>query len=135
MIRLKIPSSALIAYLYNIKDDTLCLRLQFVAVRESLKADGNLDRIKAEMRTEVIKLLDCSSKENKSKTVEPSHDIVFLNELVREYLDWMGYKYSSTVFIAGILFYGIYTTMYILSFNNSDRFIRCEIIVSLKISR
>lgn len=69
------------------------------AVRDSLKADGNLDRIKAEMRTEVIKLLDSSSKENKSKTAEP-HDIVFLNELVREYLDWMDYKYSSTVFIA-----------------------------------
>lgn len=53
------------------------------------------------MRTEVIKLLDCSSKENKSKIVKPTHDIIFLNELVREYLDWMGYKYSSTVFIAG----------------------------------
>ncbi|GAB1862657.1 Centrosomal protein 43 [Camponotus japonicus] len=70
------------------------------AVRESLKAEGDLNRIKAEMRTEVIKLLDCSSKENKSKIVKPSHDIIFLNELVREYLDWMGYKYSSTVFIA-----------------------------------
>ncbi|KAL6421746.1 centrosomal protein 20 isoform X2 [Cataglyphis hispanica] len=69
------------------------------AVRESLKADGDLDRMKAEMRTEVIKLLDCSSKENK-KIVKPSHDIILLNELVREYLDWMGYKYSSTVFIA-----------------------------------
>ncbi|XP_050465053.1 centrosomal protein 20 isoform X1 [Cataglyphis hispanica] len=68
-------------------------------VRESLKADGDLDRMKAEMRTEVIKLLDCSSKENK-KIVKPSHDIILLNELVREYLDWMGYKYSSTVFIA-----------------------------------
>ncbi|XP_020290565.1 lisH domain-containing protein FOPNL [Pseudomyrmex gracilis] len=70
------------------------------AVRESLKADGDLDRIKAEMRTEVIKLLDGSSKESKLKTVNPSHDIVFLNELIREYLDWMGYKYSSTVFTA-----------------------------------
>ncbi|XP_014472573.1 PREDICTED: lisH domain-containing protein FOPNL [Dinoponera quadriceps] len=70
------------------------------AVRESLKADGELDRIKAEMRTEVIKLLDCSSKDSKSKTVKPTHDIIVLNELVREYLDWMGYKYSSTVFIA-----------------------------------
>lgn len=73
----------------------------YLAVRESLKADGDLDRIKAEMRTEVIKLLDCSSKESKVKTIKPSHDIVFLNELIREYLDWMGYKYSSTVFTAG----------------------------------
>ncbi|XP_011865357.1 PREDICTED: lisH domain-containing protein FOPNL [Vollenhovia emeryi] len=70
------------------------------AVRESLKADGNLDRMKAEMRTEVMKLLDCSGKESKSRTVKAPHDIVFVNELVREYLDWMGYKYSSTVFIA-----------------------------------
>jgi len=69
--------------------------------------------MKAEMRTEVIKLLDYSSKENKSNTIKPSHDIVFLNELVREYLDWMGYKYSSTVFIAGTLFYEMYIYIYI----------------------
>jgi len=68
--------------------------------------------MKAEMRTEVIKLLDYSSKENKSNTIKPSHDIVFLNELVREYLDWMGYKYSSTVFIAGTLFYEMYIYIY-----------------------
>lgn len=54
------------------------------------------------MRTKVIKLLDCSSKDSKSKITKPSHDITFLNELIREYLDWMGYKYSSTVFIAGM---------------------------------
>ncbi|KAG7209617.1 hypothetical protein KM043_011270 [Ampulex compressa] len=69
------------------------------AVRESLKADGELARIKAEMRTEVIKLLDNSGKERMNVS-KPSHDIVLLNELIREYLDWMGYKYSSTVFIA-----------------------------------
>ncbi|KAG7209618.1 hypothetical protein KM043_011270 [Ampulex compressa] len=65
------------------------------AVRESLKADGELARIKAEMRTEVIKLLDNSGKERMNVS-KPSHDIVLLNELIREYLDWMGYKYSST---------------------------------------
>lgn len=54
------------------------------------------------MRTEVIKLLDNSNKENKTKLPKPPLDIVFLNELIREYLDWMGYKYSSTVFISGI---------------------------------
>ncbi|KAK9301623.1 hypothetical protein QLX08_006057 [Tetragonisca angustula] len=71
-----------------------------INVRESLKADGELGRIKAEMRTEVIKLLDNSNKENKTKLPKPPLDIVFLNELIREYLDWMGYKYSSTVFIS-----------------------------------
>lgn len=81
--------------------DTL-IKFISTAVRESLKADGDLGRIKAEMRTEVIKLLDNSNKENKTKLPKPPLDIVFLNELIREYLDWMGYKYSSTVFISGI---------------------------------
>lgn len=70
------------------------------AVTESLKADGELGRIKAKVRTEVIKLLDNSNKGNKMKLPKPSQDIVFINELIREYLDWMGYKYSSTVFIS-----------------------------------
>lgn len=88
------------------------------------------------MRTEVIKLLDCSSKENK-KIVKPSHDIILLNELVREYLDWMGYKYSSTVFIAGILCYFreyiyIYTYMCHHIKNDNRNCIKCKIIFLLK---
>ncbi|XP_076756821.1 centrosomal protein 20 isoform X2 [Xylocopa sonorina] len=70
------------------------------AVRDSLKAGGELGRIKAEMRTEVIKLLDNSNKGSKIKFPKPSLDIIFLNELIREYLDWMGYMYSSTVFVS-----------------------------------
>ena len=68
------------------------------AVRESLKAGGELSRMKAEMCTEVIKLLDNLNKGNKAKLPKQSQDIILLNELIREYLDWMGYKYSSTVF-------------------------------------
>lgn len=71
-------------------------------MRESLKADGELCRIKAEMRTKVINLLDNSSKGNKAKFPKQSQDTMLLNELIREYLDWMGYKYSSTVFTSGI---------------------------------
>ncbi|XP_066591044.1 centrosomal protein 20 [Prorops nasuta] len=70
------------------------------AVRESLKSDGQLGRMKAEMCTEVIKLLDNSNKGNKSKTPRMPTDMLFTNELIREYLDWIGYKYSSTVFEA-----------------------------------
>lgn len=72
------------------------------AVRESLKAGGELSRMKAEMCTEVIKLLDNLNKGNKAKLPKQSQDIILLNELIREYLDWMGYKYSSTVFTSGI---------------------------------
>lgn len=68
------------------------------AVKESLRASGELGRIKAEMRTEVIKLLDKSSGKGNSKIPNPPKDVLLMNELIREYLDWMGYKYSSTVF-------------------------------------
>ncbi|XP_046733832.1 centrosomal protein 20 [Diprion similis] len=70
------------------------------AVRDSLEADGKLGSMKAEMRTEVMKLLDGSSKNQKSTRPHPPHDILVLNELIREYLDWIGYKYTSTVLMA-----------------------------------
>ncbi|XP_076162794.1 centrosomal protein 20 [Ptiloglossa arizonensis] len=70
------------------------------AVRDSLKVDGELGRIKAAMCSKVIKLLDSSNKDSKVKFPKPSQDIILINELIREYLDWMGYKYSSTVFAA-----------------------------------
>ncbi|XP_053977435.1 centrosomal protein 20 [Hylaeus anthracinus] len=68
------------------------------AVRESLKVNGELGRIKAAMCTQVIELLDGSNKGNKVKLPKPYQDVILLNELIREYIDWMGYKYSSTVF-------------------------------------
>ncbi|XP_012250834.2 centrosomal protein 20 [Athalia rosae] len=70
------------------------------AVRDSLEADGQLGRIKAEMRTEVMKLLEGGGKHKKSNRLSPPHDVLVLNELIREYLDWIGYKYTSTVLIA-----------------------------------
>ncbi|XP_012271657.1 lisH domain-containing protein FOPNL isoform X2 [Orussus abietinus] len=56
--------------------------------------------MKAEMRTEVMKLLDGSNKSHRTKRPKPPHDVLLLNELIREYLDWIGYKYTSTVFVA-----------------------------------
>ncbi|XP_078042178.1 centrosomal protein 20 isoform X1 [Augochlora pura] len=70
------------------------------AVRESLMNHGELSRIKAEMHTKIIQILDNSSNGSKQKLPKPTQDIALLNELIREYLDWMGYKYSSTVFIS-----------------------------------
>lgn len=66
-----------------------------------MEAGGELGRIRAEMRTEVFKLLDSSNSESKIRNSKQSSDIVIFNELVREYLNWMGFKYSSTVFVAG----------------------------------
>ena len=70
-------------------------------MRDSLEADGQLCRIKAEMRTEVMKLLDGSSKSSRTKRPKSPHDVLLLNELIREYLDWIGYKYTSNILVAG----------------------------------
>ncbi|XP_063981009.1 centrosomal protein 20 [Diachasmimorpha longicaudata] len=70
------------------------------AVRDSLEAGGELGRIKAGMRSEVMKLLDGSSTSNRVKTPESPRDVVILNELIREYFDWIGYKYTLNVFIS-----------------------------------
>ncbi|XP_015109338.1 lisH domain-containing protein FOPNL [Diachasma alloeum] len=70
------------------------------AVRDSLEAGGELGRIKAEMRSEVMKLLDGSAASNRGKRPESPRDVVILNELIREYLDWIGYKYTLNVLIS-----------------------------------
>ncbi|XP_074113353.1 centrosomal protein 20 [Cotesia typhae] len=70
------------------------------AVRDSLEADGKLRCIKAEMRSEVLKLLDHSSKSSRTNKCEMPSDVLLLNELIREYFDWIGYKYTLNVFMS-----------------------------------
>ncbi|XP_043279741.1 centrosomal protein 20 [Venturia canescens] len=71
------------------------------AVRDSLESDGVLGRLKAEMRTEVMRLLGGpSNKPNRITKIESPPNVILMNELVREYLDWIGYKYTSSVLIA-----------------------------------
>lgn len=72
-------------------------------MRDSLEADGKLRCIKAEMRSEVLKLLDNSSKSSRINKCEMPSDVLILNELIREYLDWIGYKYTLNVFMSGII--------------------------------
>ncbi|XP_051173826.1 uncharacterized protein LOC127289748 isoform X2 [Leptopilina boulardi] len=83
-----------------IDENNFCVvKFEEESVRDSLEADGQLGRIKAEMRTEVMKLLDGSSKSSRVKRPKSPHDVLFLNELIREYFDWIGYKYTSNVFV------------------------------------
>ncbi|XP_011501936.1 PREDICTED: lisH domain-containing protein FOPNL [Ceratosolen solmsi marchali] len=72
----------------------------FLAVRTSLDADGELSQIKAAMRTKVMKLLEGSHRSSRSKCLKSPREVLIINELIREYLDWMGYKYTSTVLIS-----------------------------------
>ncbi|KAK0086596.1 hypothetical protein PV325_002905 [Microctonus aethiopoides] len=67
------------------------------AVRDSLEADGGLSRIKAQMRTEVMKIMDGSAPSDNTTSPHSPCDILILNELIREYFDWIGYKYTLSV--------------------------------------
>lgn len=75
-----------------------------IAVRTSLEADGELGQIKAEMRMKVMKLLEGSQRSSRSKQPKSPQEVLVINELVREYLDWMGYKYASNVLVSGNVF-------------------------------
>lgn len=70
-------------------------------MRSSLEADGDLGQMKAEMRTIVMKLLEGSNKSSRSKHPKSPNEVLIINELIREYLDWMGYKYTSSVMVTG----------------------------------
>ena len=69
------------------------------AVRENLRRSGKLDKIKAELRAEIIKVLEPTCNPN-SKPEIPSETLV-INELIREFLTWHGYHYTTSVFVTG----------------------------------
>lgn len=68
-------------------------------IKETLENRGSLGQIKARIRAEVFSALDDQSE------VKPplSNENMIINELIREYLDFNKYKYSSSVLVAGNL--------------------------------
>ncbi|CAG9794963.1 unnamed protein product [Diatraea saccharalis] len=72
-----------------------------VAIKDLLKKSGHLNKLQAEMRakvTEVLQEKQLSSHDDKNADVPIATDEVLLvNELVREYLEWNGYLYTASV--------------------------------------
>ena len=66
-------------------------------VAETLEHRGVLGQLRARIRAEVFRALD--------EQTEPhpplSNENLLVNELIREYLDFNKYKYTSSVFLAG----------------------------------
>lgn len=73
------------------------------AVKETLRRDGFLNKLQAEMRVRVMGLLGEGLQGDPGIPEKPRlpQEILFLNELIREYLEWMAYTYSNSVFISG----------------------------------
>jgi lisH domain-containing protein FOPNL len=69
------------------------------AVREDLRKSGKLNKVKAELRAEIAKLLEPTSTSDTKPDI-PS-DTLIINELIREFLTWNGYHYTTSVLVAG----------------------------------
>ena len=65
-------------------------------ITESLKEKGFLDKMNAEVRTEILRVLK-GEKEKKKPPTDLSTDNFVINELVKEYLEWNHYNQTSDV--------------------------------------
>eukprot|EP01086_Lenisia_limosa_P003210 TRINITY_DN17514_c0_g1_i1.p1 TRINITY_DN17514_c0_g1~~TRINITY_DN17514_c0_g1_i1.p1 ORF type:complete len:141 (-),score=25.14 TRINITY_DN17514_c0_g1_i1:14-436(-) len=63
------------------------------ALRDNLDQRGVLDSMRAQIRSEIFNSLD----EQDTKRPALSHEVVLLNELVLEYLNFVGYNHTSSV--------------------------------------
>lgn len=69
----------------------------FTVIKDTLDNRGVLGQIKARIRAEVFNALD-----DQSETKPPlSNENMIINELIREYLEFNRYKYTSSVLVSG----------------------------------
>jgi len=66
------------------------------AVCEAMDASGFMGDLKAKVRAEVMRTL----QDDAMLAPEPSNENLFINELIREYLNYNGYAHTASVLIA-----------------------------------
>ncbi|KAI9205832.1 uncharacterized protein BJ171DRAFT_598027 [Polychytrium aggregatum] len=64
------------------------------ALKETLAARGILDELKAKIRAEVFRSLE----DDLQPRPAPAHETQTINGLIREYLEWNGFRHSLSVF-------------------------------------
>lgn len=68
------------------------------AVKQALHSDGHLGQIKAELRGAVLKILE----KKPTNIVKPQlhEENAIINDLIMEYLEWNGYRYSAHMLLS-----------------------------------
>ena len=66
------------------------------AIKEILNENGTLNKIRAEIRESIFKAIESNDT---SKPKIPEENLI-INELIREYFNYMGYFHSSSVFLS-----------------------------------
>ncbi|POM70196.1 Hypothetical protein PHPALM_13401 [Phytophthora palmivora] len=67
----------------------------FVVLKDTLAARGSLDQIKARIRAEIFAALD----DQDVPKPKLSNENLIINELIREYLEYNGYRHALSVFL------------------------------------
>ncbi|KAF0687645.1 Aste57867_20629 [Aphanomyces stellatus] len=75
-------------------DGTLSLSDLKDALKETLEARGSMGQIKARIRAEIFQALDEGAPKAKL-----SNENLIINELIREYLEYNGYRHALSVFL------------------------------------
>ena len=68
-------------------------------MKESLENRGALNQIKAKLRAEIFTSLE----DNNDQIPKLPQENLIINELIKEYLEFNEYKYTSSVFLKGNL--------------------------------
>ncbi|XP_073998546.1 centrosomal protein 20 isoform X2 [Rhodnius prolixus] len=63
-------------------------------LKEKIMDSGKIHKIKSDLRHEILEILGISSLKKMKKPEQPP-DIILLNNLIKEYLIWLGYSYTS----------------------------------------
>ncbi|CAK1599047.1 unnamed protein product [Parnassius mnemosyne] len=72
------------------------------AIKTLLRNSGYLNNVQAEIRGKVIEILQEQQRHNnqdchKFYVPVPPDEVLLINDLIREYLEWNGYLYTTTV--------------------------------------
>ncbi|RHX98426.1 hypothetical protein DYB36_007738 [Aphanomyces astaci] len=81
---------------YVKKSRTLCIELRsgYVALKDTLEARGSMGQIRARIRAEIFQALDEGAPKAKL-----SNENLIINELIREYMEYNGYRHALSVFV------------------------------------
>lgn len=77
----------------------------FSDIQMSLRGSPMWSSMVSTVEAEVMKLLENKNKINETKNhIQPPETTELINKLIFEYMNWMGYKLTSTMFTKGKIF-------------------------------
>ncbi|XP_046989646.1 centrosomal protein 20-like isoform X1 [Schistocerca americana] len=67
----------------------------YEALKENLESSGSLRKVRAEVKSEIMKVFDTNPQPRDKPELPES--LLLINSLIQEYLEWNGYMYTSQI--------------------------------------